>query len=148
MPKSGKYRLINEHKYVGDPDKIFYRSSWEKNFLKFLDVNQNVKRFSSEEIVIPYISPLDGRQHRYFPDFFIEFANGRKVIIEIKPYNQAVEPAPPKRQGQVKQYERNLAAFLVNQAKWNAAKTFCMMNGFEFEVFTEQELSALGFKFL
>ena len=151
MAHQGRYILQNPSKYIGDPDRIFYRSSWEKGFLAFLDFHPKVTRFSSEEIIIPYVSPLDNKVHRYFPDFWVEFQSGRKTIIEIKPYSQSVEPKLPKKgakASKLKVYESALQTYLVNQAKWQAADQFCKKNGLVFEVFTEKELATLGFKFL
>ena len=147
--QQGQYKLLNEHKYIGNPNTIVYRSSWERQFLKFLDLNDNVSKFSSEEIIIRYISPVDEKPHRYFPDFYIEFKNGRKLIVEIKPHYQSIEPKPPqnmKNKKKLAAYMNQLETYLVNQAKWKAAETFCKVNGFQFCVFTEHELKTLGFK--
>ena len=55
----------------------------------YCDQSDNVIEWGSEEVIIPYVSPLDGRMHRYFPDFYIKVkeSTGRikKMIIEIKP---------------------------------------------------------------
>lgn len=141
----GKYRLVNESKYLGDKNNVIYRSSWELAFLKFCDKNSSVKEFSSEEIVIPYISPKDGRQHRYFPDFFVKFQNNEKVIIEIKPSSECREPVPPKKKTQkaLNNFLNAIETYQVNQAKWKFAEEFCTRNGMKFVVFTEQDLRAL-----
>ena len=65
----GKYITRNSAKYRGDYRNIIYRSSWELKFMKYCDMNPNILEWGSEEIVIPYRSPLDNRVHRYFVDF-------------------------------------------------------------------------------
>ena len=98
----GKYKVKNYQKYKGDPTNVIYRSSWELKFLKYCDLNDNVLEFGSEEVIVPYMSPLDNRIHRYFPDFYIKVRekNGKikKYLIEIKPKKQVIGPSKnPKR---------------------------------------------------
>jgi hypothetical protein len=110
--------------------------------MKYLDENPNVISWQSEEIAISYISPVDGRKHRYFPDFIIEIVNQKneikKLIIEIKPHMQTMEPKTQKRK--TKKYIREVATWAVNQAKWAAAHKFCHERGYEFKILTENEL--------
>ena len=73
MPYSGKYRPTNSKKYRGNIDKIYYRSLWERKFMVYCDRNEKIIEWGSEEVVIPYRSPIDGKLHRYFPDFYIKF---------------------------------------------------------------------------
>ena len=68
---SGKFKPSYPGKYKGDPTNIIYRSLWERKFMVWCDRNINVEEWGSEEIIIPYISPVDGRVHRYFPDFYV-----------------------------------------------------------------------------
>ena len=66
----------------------------------YCDRNPNILEWGSEEIIIPYRSPLDGRIHRYFPDFYIKVRETggkiQKYIIEVKPKKQCVEPKKKK----------------------------------------------------
>lgn len=140
--KQGFFRPKNPQKYRGDPTNIVYRSGWEKKLMGWLDDNINVISWSSEEIVIPYISPIDGRPHRYFVDFFVE-AKGRdgsvkKMLLEVKPRAQTEEPKKQSRR--TKRYINEVVTYGVNQAKWNAAKDFCENQGWEFKLITESEL--------
>jgi len=59
MSYSGKYKPKNYKKYRGDPTKIYYRSLWERRFMDYCDRNSKIIEWGSEEIVIPYISPVD-----------------------------------------------------------------------------------------
>ena len=104
MAYSGKYPPLNPKKYKGDPRMIIYRSLWELKFMKWCDTHNHILEWGSEEIVVPYRSPLDGRVHRYFPDFYIKVKNKngilKKYIIEIKPkskhLNQRNQKEKPK----------------------------------------------------
>ena len=64
----GLFRPKNPSKYRGDPSNIIFRSSWELRFMTYLDAHPDVLEWSSEEFCIPYVSPIDGRIHRYFPE--------------------------------------------------------------------------------
>lgn len=96
MYYQGKFSPKNYKKYKGDPTNIIYRSSWELTFMKYCDSNPNVLEWGSEEIVIPYKSPLDNRYHRYFVDFYIKVQEKggaiKKYLIEVKPKKQTVAP--------------------------------------------------------
>ena len=141
-----KYDVRNPAKYLGDSSNIICRSSWEYFFCNFLDESPMVDRWASEEVAIPYISPKDGRDHRYFIDFFVVFKDGRKVFIEIKPHAQTLPPEPPKKRSRKAEsrYCEEAMIFQVNQAKWASARNFAEYNGAKFEVFTEHHLKKLG----
>ena len=142
MAYKGKYSPSYPRKYKGDPTNIVYRSLWERKFMVYCDLNENILEWGSEEIVMPYRSPVDGKVHRYFPDFYIKVkeSTGRikKMIIEIKPKRQCSPPAKPKKQ--TKGYLREAFEYAKNQAKWEAASEWCKDRGYIFKVFTEKEL--------
>ena len=71
MAYRGKYKPRCPYKYKGDPTRITYRSLWELKFMKYCDSNINILEWGSEEIALPYRSPIDNKVHRYFPDFYI-----------------------------------------------------------------------------
>lgn len=139
----GKFRPKNPEKYKGDIHNIVYRSSWELRFLKFCDNNKNIIEYASEEIIIPYFSPLDGKTHRYFVDFYIKVKNSnniiKKYLIEVKPKHQTVPPKKPKRMS--KKYQDALKTYAVNEAKWNAAKRVCDERDWSFMILTEDHLT-------
>jgi len=140
MAKSykGIYRPSNPKKYVGDPKRIVYRSLLERRFMLYCDRTDDITNWASEEISIPYISPIDKKLHRYYPDFIVKTSKGRRLIIEIKPYRQTSQPKAPKRK--TKAYLREQLEYIKNNAKWKAAKAFCKDKGFEFKILTEKEL--------
>lgn len=129
-------------KYSGDPSKIFLRSSWERRVAIYFDNNPNVLKWNSEQIVIPYISPIDNQVHRYYIDFFarIKTSNGIKdFLVEVKPFKDG---QPPKniRRKKVSTVMYEERTFLVNQAKWAYAREFARKRGMEFIVLTESEI--------
>ena len=142
MSYKGKYYPSYPSKYKGDPTRIIYRSLWERKFMVYCDRNNNILEWASEEIAIPYRSPIDNRVHRYFPDFYMKVkeSNGRirKYIIEVKPAKQTKPPVKPKRQ--TKKYISEAYEYAKNQAKWKMAREFCADRQWEFKVVTEKEL--------
>ena len=101
MSYKGRYTPRKPEKYKGDPRNIVYRSLWERKFMVYCDNSASIIEWGSEEIIIPYLSPKDGRMHRYFPDFYIKVkqADGgiKKMIIEVKPKVQGKPPKEPER---------------------------------------------------
>jgi len=142
MAYKGFYRPDHPEKYIGDPNNIIYRSLWERKFMYYCDHNENILKFSSEEIWIPYLSPLDKRVHKYFPDFYIKYkdASGsiKESLIEIKPKRQVSGPKAGKRVTQKQMYE--IKEFAKNQAKWKAAEEFCADRRWQFQILTEDNL--------
>lgn len=137
MYHTRKYIPLFPEKYTGDPTNIVMRSSWETKFALWCDKNPQIIKWSSEETIIPYISPVDGKTHRYFVDFKIQTANGKTYLVEIKPKKQT---EPPQSKRKTKRYLEESATYLVNQAKWEYAKRFAKSRGWEFIVITEHEL--------
>ena len=142
MAYRGKYKPRCIYKYKGDPTKIVYRSLWEFKFMKYCDSNTNILEWGSEEIVLPYRSPIDNKVHRYYPDFYIKVreTNGKvkRYIIEIKPQKQTIMPKKQKKQ--TRGYMKEVYEYAKNQAKWKAADEFCKDRLWEFKVMTEREL--------
>jgi hypothetical protein len=140
--QSGKYILINPKKYRGEKHDIVWRSSWERKVFKFLDMNSNILWWNSEGIVIPYVSPIDKKPHRYFVDVIFKTISEKIYLIEIKPFKETQEP-------RAKNKARLLTetlTYIKNQTKWKAADEYCQKKGFEFKVWTEHDLKKLGIK--
>jgi hypothetical protein len=142
MAYSGRFTPKNPQKYVGDANNIIYRSSWECKVMSWLDRNDSIVSWASEELIIPYISPVDGRKHRYFPDFVVKVKTRdgllKTMILEVKPKKQTQRPEQRKRV--TKQYINEVTTWGVNQAKWKAATEFCLDRGWEFKLLTEEHL--------
>ena len=86
-----KYKPSFPKKYKGNANNIICRSSWERRFCHYCDLNENILEWGSEEFFIPYISPIDRRVHRYFPDFIIKVKDWRRVTNTV--YN--LQSPPP-----------------------------------------------------
>lgn len=138
----GRFSPKNPSKYNGDPMNIIWRSTWELRVMKYLDENANVLEWSSEELVVPYISPVDGMRHRYFPDFVAKMRKPdggiKTVVIEVKPKAQTKEPKVQSKK--TKRYITEVTTWAVNQAKWQYARDFCENRGWEFAIITEDHL--------
>jgi hypothetical protein len=143
MSYKGKFHPKFPQKYKGDPTNIIYRSLWERNCMRYFDQNPSVLGWSSEELVVPYKSPIDGRWHRYFPDFVIKVQNKygktETIVIEVKPYNQTKEPT--KKSRITRQYLYEVQTWGINQAKWKAAQDYCDDRKWKFMILTEKELN-------
>lgn len=132
----GRFIPKNPQKYIGNPNNIIFRSSWELTVLKWFDNTPAVLKYASEELKIAYIKPTDGRVHHYYPDFIavIQDQSGKpvKYIFEVKPLKETMLTEKST------QYDRiNIA---INQAKWDAATAFAAANGFIFKILTERDI--------
>jgi hypothetical protein len=138
--RQGKFVPINKDKFIGS--HAIYRSGLELKFMRFCDNNPNVLKWGSENIVVPYISPLDGRVHRYFVDNFVIIKEGsivKRYLIEIKPSKQTQPPNTKYKKKEHLIYEQSM--YVVNSAKWDAARKFCKLKGFDFLILTEKHLN-------
>ena len=145
MSYKGWFRPKNPKKYKGDVENVIYRSNWELRVMKHFDEDPNVLWWASEELVIPYRSPIDQRIHRYFPDFIVKVKNNKGEhktwMVEVKPKKQTQPPEQKKRI--TKQYITEVTTWGVNQSKWKYAKEYCLDRGWEFVIFTEDQLPSL-----
>lgn len=135
----GKFVPRKPEKYVGDPDKIYYRSSWELAMMVWCENNTLVKKYSSEETQIPYICDTDGKMHTYYMDFKIWYKD-TILLVEIKPKK---ETKPPKRKPNKLKFLTEQMTYIKNSCKWRAAKKFAEKKGYLFQVWTEDTLKTL-----
>lgn len=137
----GYFHPKNPQKYNGDPNNIIYRSSWELKVMKYFDDHNEVVWWCSEELPIPYRSPIDQKMHRYFPDFIIKVKKKNNLVmtyvVEVKPYAQTQMPV---RKRKTKTFLKEAATYAINQEKWRAADNFCQEHGWKFIILTEKEL--------
>lgn len=135
-------------KYRGNSKGIFNRSTWETMFCKWCDENRNILEWSSEELAIPYISPVDNKPHRYFPDFVIKVKekDGKinTYIVEIKPLLQTHPPKFPGKK--TKKYLYEAKSYAINTIKWKYAQKYAEQRGWKFMLITEKELGLDGTK--
>lgn len=143
MAYKGKYKIKNTSKYIGDPTKVTYRSLWELATFKYVENNEQIKKWSSE-VPIKYKNNLDNKIHTYYIDLYLEYTNGTIKLIEIKPEKQTIVPKVPKRKTQ--RYINECATYITNTSKWKAATQICKQNGYIFEIWTEHTLKSMGIK--
>ena len=139
----GKFRPDQPEKYKGNTRNIIYRSMWERRFMIYLDRNENIIEWGSEELSIPYKSPVDGKIHRYFPDFYVKVKQYdhtiKEYLVEIKPKNQVTPPKKnPNRK--TKSWHYAIREWGKNQAKWKSATHYCQKHNMEFKVLTVNDL--------
>jgi len=141
MAYKTRYIPENASKYIGDPSKVICRSLWERKVCKWMDFNENVIRWGSEELAVPYISPKDNKPHRYYPDFIAEVKNSvgkiETLMIEVKPKKQTEKPKTKKTN---KRFITENMTFEINTSKWEAASKFCKNEGWRFVILTEEHL--------
>jgi len=137
MAYKTRYTPTNKEKYVGNHESIVCRSLWERNICKFCDQTPSVLKWSFEEIIIPYMNPLDQKQHNYFPDFLIQFQTEGVVktwMVEIKPNKQTLLKENASKKEKI--------TWIINNAKWQAAENYCKKHNMEFKIITEKEMFA------
>lgn len=121
-------------KLINNSEPIIYRSSYEHKFVVWCESSPQVIRWGSECICITYIMP-DGSTHRYYPDYYLETKDGRKYIIEVKPFNQTRPP--------INENSWAYNEWIKNNCKWKAAQEYCKTRGFEFKIITEKTIKQL-----
>jgi hypothetical protein len=154
---TGEYIIENKEKYIGTKNPK-YRSSWEKRVCYMLDKHPSILKWSYEAVIIPYISPVDNRPHKYIMDFYAEIKdrNGviKKYLLEVKPaiqgpkisadykFDYSNKPNPPKIRNQKAQirFMNEVKTYAVNTAKWMAAINVCKSRGLDFMIITENDI--------
>lgn len=133
----GYYTLRNPSKYIGDPQKVRFMSSWEFEAHRFFDTNARVVKWSSEPFGIPYIKPTDGKIHKYYVDYYCEYIDSdgviHKELVELKPMSQVKPPS----NRITKNSLYNGITYAVNMAKWEAAHNYCKSQNMQFRIITE-----------
>lgn len=141
MAYSGRYKVKNPLKYKGDAKGVIYRSLWEKYCMMHFDKNDKIISWSSEEVVIPYFYEVDKKYHRYFMDFKVTWDDGTTTLIEVKPNKETRPPSGNKR---TKRYISEGYTYVKNMNKWEAANEYAKDRGWNFVIWTEIELTAMG----
>jgi len=127
MPKKKKRRRGYKRGLHTSPvaGECKFRSSWEEKFMIYLDADVSVKSWSYEKTAIEYMSNKKTMKIRkYYPDFFVEYQDGSKKVIEIKQKRKLLEATVKK--------------------KAAAAVSWCASNGATYVILTELELKNMG----
>lgn len=103
---------------------IEYRSGWELVVCKWLDINPEVEAYAYEAVIIPYkLNPNSSKVRKYFPDFFVKFKDGTKLIVEVKRDDRI----------------RNAGV----QKKAAAAEAWCASHGFVYQIWGKNHVIRL-----
>jgi len=150
--KQGWYKILNQEKFIKPIDEhmksfkdghVNYKSSLELKAIRYCDYNKHIVKWSLEPFNVRYLKPTDGKVHRYYIDFFIEFSTGDKFLVEVKSKGETVPPKKPKKatDKSIMRYQKAIQTYAVNCAKWEAAKKFAQERGLRFVILTEEELN-------
>lgn len=140
----GRFKPQNPEKYKGDPTNIWFRSSWERDMMNWLDQRENVVSWMSEERCFTYKDLTTKKYRRYFPDFIVEFKRDYGIetrVIEIKPYKQTQPPKLPKSGRKTKTYKYQVEQYIKNQCKWEQMEKICEDRGWNFQILTEENVN-------
>lgn len=141
--KQDFYRPIYPEKYIGNPNEIVYRSSWELRLFQYCEECSQIVKWSSEPFAIKYWDESTMKTRRYFPDAYVEVLQTdgtiKKYLVEVKPYKQTIPPKAGKRK--TKGYIMECNTYTKNISKWKFAEEFCRQHGMEFMIITENELN-------
>lgn len=150
----GYYTIQNPEKYLGNTERIIYRSGLELKYFKLFDMSETILKWGSEMTAIPYVGP-DGKNHMYHVDFYIEKVNANdpllhdRILLEVKPHDETMRvlenkpPGPPKNHTMksLSTWEYGIREFLRNRQKWVYAKEYARQRGMVFLVATEKTLN-------
>ena len=103
---------------IKNNESIEFESSLERDYISILEFENEVKKYCHQPVKIYY----DNDKKYYVPDFYVEYINGKKEIIEIK-------------------YSNDLLLKYENyKSKFEAAREFCSINNIDFKIITEIDI--------
>ena len=157
---SGNYIPKNKDKVLklNTQGGVYYRSSWEKKIMTWLDYKKEIVMWGAECLSIPYqMTHFDGgdvkiKNHTYYSDFYYEMKtpNGlRQVVVEVKPmkeYKMVLDltagkmEVPGKGLKKLKNFEYDLKMAYKNKNKWETMIRWCDKKGYDFIIITEMHL--------
>ena len=114
--------------------------------MRYLDLHTDVLAWNSEEVIVPYRSPVDNRMHRYYVDFWVRLKDAEgnigHLLVEVKPLAQCREPVKKSRAS--RRFLMEVRTWGVNKAKWAAAKAYADCRGWRFVIMTEKEINGIS----
>lgn len=134
--------FLNHPEKLNNPDDkpLVARSGLEMKWFTRLDNMENVLKWSSERVVVPYEKPifiLEDRpeithteERRYFVDLWVLWKTGDRVVellAEIKPESMCYPPKEPKinNKKSMSNYYSSMQTYLINRSKWVSTHNFC-----------------------
>lgn len=114
--QANEFSLTGQMKSLKRNDTVDFESSLERDYISILEFDDNVRSYYEQPLKIEF-------QDRYYiPDFYVEYWNGVKEVIEIKYDIDLIE---------------NASKYV---AKFKAADEFCNVNGITFRLLTEKDI--------
>jgi hypothetical protein len=163
----GNYIPKNKEKVIklNNQGGIFYRSSWEKKIMTWLDHKVEIIKWGAECLKIPYQmthfenGDMRVKEHSYYPDFYYEMRNSdgvlKQVVVEVKPqkeYEMVLKltegklSVPNDGLKKLKSFEYDLKTAQRNRQKWETMVKWCDKKGYDFIIITENHLKKFGIK--
>ena len=143
--RQGYYKPANPEKYLGDLNKIIFRSAWERKFAVYCDSEPKVLAWSSEPVAVPYFHPVLKTMKPYYVDFYMKTLQDdnstKEFIVEVKPSKKLIAPMLP--EGRVTQkradaFKKQAEEYMINLHKFDAAKKYAESRGWSFILVTER----------
>lgn len=113
---ANEFSLTGQIKSLKRNDLVDFESSLERDFIYILEFDENVRYYYEQPLKIEF------KDRYYVPDFFVEYWDGTKEVIEIKYTIDLIE---------------NASKYV---AKFKVAEEFCNSNGMTFKIITENEI--------
>lgn len=139
--KQGIFQVKNTDKFIGTKMPVF-RSSYEYAMFQWLDRSPAVLKWGSECVIVKYYNPVKKKMCRYYVDIFLQYTDKdnkiRTDLIEIKPVSQVNNPVRGKKRQDL--YEGEVLEFMINNAKWDAARDYAAERGWDFKILTENQI--------
>lgn len=110
-----EYSLSGSIVSIKNNEIIEFESSLERDFICLIEFDTDVIKYCHQPIKIYF----NDDKNYYVPDFYVEYRNGKKEVIEIK-YSDDI-----------------LVNHDLYKNKFKAAKEFCQKNGITFKILTE-----------
>lgn len=156
----GNYIPKNKSKVIklNTQGGVYYRSSWEKKIMHWLDHKTEIIKWGAECLQIPYqMTHFENgdtkvKSHIYHVDFYYEMRiNGvlRQIVAEVKPMkefnmvqalNEGRLSVPEGTTKKLKNFEYDLKMAYKNKQKWETMIEWCSKKGYEFIIITEEHL--------
>lgn len=164
---SGNFLPKNRDKVIkfNKDNGVYYRSSWEKVFMHWLDNNDSITKWGAECMSIPYqLTHFDNgdvrlKSHTYYPDFYYEMRDEqgvlKQVVVEVKPakeyqdvidLNEGNMVVPTSGIKKLRNFEYALKQAQRNKGKWETMIKWCNKKGYKFIIITEHHLKAFNIK--
>ncbi len=113
---ANEFSLTGQIKSLKRNDFVDFESSLERDYIHILEFDENVRYYYEQPLKIEF------NDRYYIPDFFVEYWDGSKEVIEIKYNIDLID---------------NASKYVT---KFKAAEEFCNSNNLTFRILTETDI--------